>query len=204
VRATRLNLDAALREQGANVSGSRSHVRFRKALVVSQIVLTTVLLVGAGLFARSLNNLRSVDLGLSAANLISFRVYPTLNGYTAQRTFALFNDLRPGLAAIPGVRSVSASELPILTNANNKTWVTVEGYQAMENEDMMISRNWIGPDYFAAMGVPLINGREFAISDTVNSPKVAVINETMARRFFAVDREEQDHCRGNDLGMEYH
>jgi predicted permease len=164
VRATRLNLEATLREQGSNVSGSRSHVRFRKALVVSQIVLTTVLLVGAGLFARSLNNLRRVDLGLRNDHLISFRIYPTLKGYTAQQTFILFNELRQGLAALPGVRSITAAELPILSNENNRAWVTIEGYQAQEKEDMHIPRNWIGPDYFGTMGIPLLAGREFAIS----------------------------------------
>jgi predicted permease len=185
VRATRLNLEAALREQGPNVSGSRSHARFRKALVIAQIVLTTVLLVGAGLFARSLNNLRRVDLGLRDDHLITFRIAPTLNGYTAQQNFTLFNELRHGLAALPGVLSVSASEIPILFDSWNNASVTIEGYQAQENEDMHIARNWIGPDYFATMGIPLISGREFALSDTTAGPKVAIINETMARRYFA-------------------
>jgi putative ABC transport system permease protein len=203
VRATRLNLEATLREQGSNVSGSLSQVRFRKALVVSQIVLTTVLLVGAGLFARSLNNLRRVDLGLRNDHLISFRIYPTLNGYTAQQTFILFNDLRQGLAALPGVRSVSAAELPLLSNENLRAWVTIEGYQAQENENMHIPKNWIGPDYFATFGIPLLAGREFAISDAATSPKVAIINETMARRYFANRNPIGSHISFN-LGKNVH
>ncbi|HEY7180842.1 MAG TPA: ABC transporter permease, partial [Blastocatellia bacterium] len=111
-RATRLNLEATLREQGASVSGGLSSLRFRKALVVSQIVLTTVLLVGAGLFARSLNNLNRIDLGLRTDHIIAFSVAPELNGYSPQRTIAFFDDLRPGVAALPGVRSVSAAEIP--------------------------------------------------------------------------------------------
>ncbi len=102
VRATRLNLEATLREQGSSVSGALSHVRFRKALVVSQIVLTMVLLVGAGLFARSLNNLKRLDLGLRSDHVITFSVAPELNGYTPQRTVALFDELRGGLAALSG------------------------------------------------------------------------------------------------------
>jgi predicted permease len=184
-RATRLNLEATLREQGSSVSGGLSSVRFRKALVASQIVLTTVLLVGAGLFARSLNNLNRLDLGLRADHLIAFSVAPELNGYSPQRTIAFFDDLRQGIAALPGVRSVSAAELPILTDTNAGSNVTIEGYQAQENEDMEVRHNWIGPDYFATMGTPLIGGREFTVADTSGSPKVAIINETMARRFFA-------------------
>jgi putative ABC transport system permease protein len=184
-RATRLNLEAILREQGSSVSGGLSGVRFRKALVVSQIVLTTVLLVGAGLFARSLNNLNRLDLGLRADNLITFSVAPELNGYTPQRTITFFDDLRQGIAALPGVRSVSAAEIPILTDSNSGGNVTIEGYQAHENEDMEIRNNRIGPDYFATMGIPLISGREFTVADAAGAPKVAIINETMARRFFA-------------------
>ncbi len=184
-RATRLNLEATLREQGASVSGSLSNVRFRKSLVVSQIVLTTVLLVAAGLFARSLNNLRGIDLGLRADRLITFSIAPELNGYSPQRTIAFFDDLRQALAAIPGVRSVSAAENPVLTDSNSASNITVEGYQRQENENMDVHHNRIGPDYFATMGVPLLNGREFTLSDAANSPKVAIINETMARRFFA-------------------
>jgi putative ABC transport system permease protein len=184
-RATRLNLEATLREQGSGVSGGLSSVRFRKALVVSQIVLTTVLLVGAGLFARSLDNLNRLDLGVRADHLIAFSVAPELNGYSPQRTIALFDDLRQGLAALPGVRSVSAAELPILTDSTRGSNVTIEGYQAQQNEDMNINTNSIGPDYLATMGIPLVGGREFTVADVAGATKVAIINETMARRFFA-------------------
>jgi predicted permease len=184
-RATRLNLESTLREQGSSVSGGLSSVRFRKALVVSQIVLTTVLLVGAGLFARSLNNLNHLDLGLRADHLIAFSVAPELNGYSPQRTIAFFDDLRQSLAGLPGVRSVSAAEIPILTDSNSSSNITIEGYQAQDNENMNVWHNRIGPDYFATMGIPLVGGREFTVADGSAGPKVAIINETMARRFFA-------------------
>ncbi|MBO0861661.1 MAG: ABC transporter permease [Chloracidobacterium sp.] len=184
-RATRLNLEAALREQASGVSGGLSGVRFRKALVVSQIVLTTVLLVGAGLFARSLNNLNRIDLGLRVDHIIAFSIAPELNGYSPRRTIAFFDDLRQGVAALPGVRSVSAAEIPILTDSNSGSNVTIEGYQAQENEDMDVRNNRVGPDYFATLDIPLISGREFTVADAAASPKVAIINETMARRFFA-------------------
>jgi len=184
-RATRLNIESVLREQGSSVSGSLSSVRFRKALVASQIVLTTVLLVGAGLFARSLNNLRRLDLGLRADHLIAFSIAPELNGYSPQRTIAFFNDLRQGIAGLPGVRSVSAAELGILTDSTSGSNMTIEGYQAQEGEEMEVRHNRIGPDFFATMGIPLISGREFTIADAGGGPKVAIIDETMARRFFS-------------------
>jgi predicted permease len=185
LRATGLNLEATLREQGNSVSGSRSHVRFRKTLVVSQIVLTTVLLVGAGLFARSLSNLKSLDLGLRSDHVIAFSIAPELNGYTPQRTIALFDELRPGIASIPGVRSVSAAELPILADSTSSSNITPEGYTAQQNENMDVAHNRVGPNYFATMGIPLLRGREFTESDGSATPKVAIINEAMARRFFA-------------------
>src|SRR5262249_37874229 len=142
-RATRLNLEATLREQGSSVSGGVSHARFRKSLVISQIVLTTALLVGAGLFARSLNNLKRLDLGLRADHVIEFSIAPGLNGYSPQRTIAFFDELRQSIAALPGVRSVSAAEFQVLADINSSKNVTVEGYQAQENEDMNIYQNQI-------------------------------------------------------------
>jgi predicted permease len=185
LRATRFNLEGALREQGASLAGGLAHVRLRKALVVSQIILTTVLLVGAGLFARSLANLQRVDLGLRAEQVITFSLAPELNGYTPPRAIALFDELREALASLPGVTSVSAARISVLTDSNSSSNMTVEGYQPQENEDLHVFQNWIGPDYFATLGIPLLVGREVAPSDTAASPKVAIINETMARRFFA-------------------
>jgi predicted permease len=185
LKATRLNLESTLREQGSSVSGGLSQVRFRKGLVVSQVVLTTVLLVGAGLFARSLNNLRNLDLGMRPDNLFTFSIAPELNGYTPERTIALFDQLHQNLAALPGVESLSESVMAAFTDSTSGSNITVDGYQANDGEDMNVSQNYIGPDYFSTMGIPLVEGREFRTSDTASSPKVAIINEAMARRFFA-------------------
>ena len=184
-RATRLNLEATLREQGSSVSGSLSQVRFRKGLVVSQIVLTTVLLVGAGLFARSLSNLKQLDLGVRAEQLVTFTIAPEQNGYTPVRSIALFDQLRESLAGLPGVTSVSAAEIPVFTDSNSGSNITVEGYQPQNDEEMTVNQNYVGPNYFSTLGIPLIGGREFNNGDAANSMKAAVVNETMARRFFA-------------------
>ncbi len=188
IKATRLNLESTLREQGSSVSGSIGQVRFRKGLVVSQVVLTTVLLVGAGLFTRSLNNLKRIDLGMRPDNLIAFSIAPELNGYSPQRTIALFDSLHQRLESQPGVEAVTESVIQAFTDSNSSSNITVEGYTAQEDEDTDAGQNLIGPGYFSTMGIPLVKGREFNTSDTANSQKVAVINESMVRRFLG-DRE---------------
>jgi hypothetical protein len=144
-----------------------------------------VLLVGAGLFARSLNNLKHLDLGLRPENLIAFSIAPELNGYSPQRTIALFDQLHQNLETQPGIESVSGSLMAAFTDSNSSSNITVEGYTAQENEDMNVGQNHIGTSYFSTMGIPLVQGREFGKSDTATSPKVAIINEAMSRRFFA-------------------
>jgi predicted permease len=188
LRATRLNLEGTLREQGSSVSGSHAQVRFRKGLVVSQIVLTTTLLVGAGLFARSLNNLQRLNLGLRPDQLIAFSIAPELNGYKPQQTIALFEQLHQNLATQPGVDGVTEAEMALFTDSNSSSNITVEGYQPQDDEEMNVYHNFIGPSYFSALGIPLVRGREFTPSDGASSPKVAVINESMAALYFA-DRE---------------
>lgn len=184
IKSTRLNLETTLREQGSSVSSGLGQVRFRKGLVLSQVVLTTVLLVGAGLFARSLNNLKQLDLGLRPDHLVAFSLAPELNGYSPQRTTALFDQLHQALASQAGVDAVSESVIAAFTDSNSSANVTVDGYQAQEDEEMNVGQNFIGPDYFSTMGIPLVSGREFGTSDGATTPKVAVINEAMVRRFF--------------------
>src|SRR6185503_10728792 len=159
-------------------------VRFRKGLVVSQVVLTTVLLVGAGLFARSLNNLKQLDLGVRPENIITFSIAPELNGYTPQRTTTLFDQIHQNLSAQPGIESVTEAVMSAFTDTNSSSNITVDGYKPQENEDTHVGQNWIGSDYFSTMGIPLLRGREFGATETAGSPKVAIINEAMSRRFF--------------------
>src|SRR4030095_12567781 len=123
------------------------------------------------------------DLGLRPENLVAFSIAPELNGYSPQRTVALFDQLHQSLGAQPGVESVSESLLAAFTDSNSSANVTVDGYKAQENEDMNVGQNYIGSSYFSTMGIPLIRGREFGASETADSPKVAIINEAMARRY---------------------
>ncbi|MBZ5536347.1 MAG: ABC transporter permease [Acidobacteriia bacterium] len=185
LRATRIDLQSTLQGQGAAVSNSLSHVRLRKGLIVSQVALTAVLLIVAGLFARSLDNLKRLSLGVRIDHVIQFSIAPELNRYTPPQTLSLFDRMRAGIGALPGVRSVSTAEVPVFDNSDMGSNITVQGYAPHEEEDMHVFKNWVGPDYFSTMGTPLIAGREFNEGDRAEAPKVAIINETMARRFFA-------------------
>jgi predicted permease len=185
IRATHTDLQSVLKDQGVNVSGGRTNVRVRKFLLTSQIALTAVLLSAAGLFAHSLLNLKTQDLGVRPAHVLEFSISPELNRYTPPQTIALADRIRKSMGLLPGVRSASESEIPMLANSNSSSNVTVQGYNAQEDEDMNVDQNFVGPNFLATMGIPLLNGREFSKADSGTSPKVAIINEAMARRFFA-------------------
>lgn len=183
-RATNLNLETTLREQGLRSSNNISQARFRKVLVVSQIFFTMILLVIAGLFARSLTNLQKLDIGVKADQVIAFSIAPELNGYTPERTQILADNIREAIKTVPGVNGVTGSILSLLSGNNASSNISIEGYQPAPNENIDIYENWIGPDFFATLGIPLLSGREFNQSDTAQSTKVAIINETMAKQFF--------------------
>jgi len=185
LRATRPDLVAAIKDQSAGAGTGAGHVRLRKGLVVAQIAVTAVLLISAGLFTQSLRRLKQVDLGLSVDNLMAVSIEPELNGYTPERSSALIDTLRRDLAALPGVTSVSAATIAVLTDNTESSNATIEGFTPQENESTHPLKNWVGPGYFATLGIPLLAGREFTESDTSLSPKVAVINQTMARKYFA-------------------
>ncbi len=146
-----------------------------------------LLLAGAGLFARSLYNLKTLNPGFQADQLLGFSIDPSLNGYSRERSIALFQQLEEQLAQLPDVRSATGSVIPLLTNSEWSSTVKVEGYKAKEGEDLNPNVNGVGPRFFATMGQPLVRGREFTVKDVAGAPRVAIINETMAKYFFGTD-----------------
>jgi predicted permease len=174
---------ATIKEEAGTVVGGGS-ARLRKGLVVAQVALSLLLLVGAGLFARSLLNLRQLDPGFVADRLLTFSVDPALNGYPQPAVREFFASARQRIAALPGVRAVSGAVNPIMTDSRWDSTVRVEGYRAKEGEDMNPMVNWVGPSFFSTLGVQVLAGREFRESDTLDAPRVAVVNETFARYFF--------------------
>jgi putative ABC transport system permease protein len=182
-RVTRLGVSDVIKDQGSTSSASASHVGFRKVLVAGQVAFTVLLLAGAGLFMRSLWNLRNQDLGLKTDNVITFSIEPSLNGYDTPRSIALFDQLRARLAALPGVRSVGAGDVPTLSGDNEGSNITVEGGPQLAEELQNVDHDGVSPGYFATLGIPLLSGREFTEADGTAAPKVAIASEAMVKRF---------------------
>jgi len=187
-RVTRTGVSQTLKNQGSTSSAGLSHVRFRKLLVAGQVAFTVLLLAGACLFTRTLWNLRKQNLGMSTENVITFSIAPQLNGYNTVRSVALVDQLRERFAGLPGVRGVGSSEIATLTGTDNGANITIEGKKELPEDLQHVEYDGVSPKYFSTLGVALLAGREFNESDTANSPKVAIVNESMAKRYFAEGR----------------
>ncbi|MDR3699262.1 MAG: ABC transporter permease [Candidatus Sulfopaludibacter sp.] len=192
LQATNPAVAPTLKDQAGAVAGT-SHGRLRKSLVIAQVTLSLLLLIGAGLFIRSLRNLRDVGPGFPASNLIAFTVDPSLNSYEGSRSIAFFRELDRRLAASPGVQSASLAMQAILQNDEWDSTINLEGYTSKPGEDMNPQFNGISPGYFATLGVPLLEGRDFDDRDTGTLkhpgipfpvPNVIIVNEKLAKRYF--------------------
>jgi predicted permease len=166
-------------------ASTHSH-RLGSLLVVAQVALSLVLLTGAGLFLRTIANLRQVDLGFAPERLVIVDVKPQTAGYTGDRAIALSRRLLDELAAVPGVSSVSLSEHGVLTGTDNGTnLMRADGFIAGPEGYPPTRWDVVGPGYFATIDTPLVSGRDFSDRDDAASPFVIAINEAMARLFFA-------------------
>ena len=192
--STRADLAPTLKAESTSVLGGRG--RLRKALVASQVAVSLLLLLGAGLFIRTLSNLTTVDLGIETQNLITFEVDPSRNGYDAPRTKQFAKTLLERLQAVPGVDAAGLATVRILEGNQWGSGMTVEGYQAKPREDTQQLCNAISPGYFKALGMPLVAGRDFTVRDEYTSNKtetagddpppfrVAIVNERFIKKYF--------------------
>ncbi|MGA2117679.1 MAG: ABC transporter permease [Bryobacteraceae bacterium] len=183
-QASREGLAGTMQDEGGRGSAGRGSARVRRALVCAQVGFSAVLLIPTGLLLRSLVNILHIDLGIRTENVISFKVEPQLNRYTWAQNRAYLGRLENDLAAIPGVRSVATSTVPLLAGDDEGGNLTVEGYSRDPNADTDSDRNAIGAGFFGKMGVPLLAGREFTDRDNLSAPKVAIVNQEFVRHFF--------------------
>jgi predicted permease len=185
LRGTGMNVSSSLKETSRSVMGSRSILG--KALLVFQVAISLVLLVGAGLFLRTLHNLRHVDVGFNPQNLLLFRINPQLNRYDQQRTAALYGELIERLGTVPGVRAAAMTAPALLSGSVNSTSIYVQGrvYPAGVQSRDNINRLVISPNFFDVMGIPILVGRGFTERDKETAPKVVIINEAAVRRYFS-------------------
>jgi predicted permease len=183
LRGSRTDPGLVIKGQSPNSAGGRGVDRFRRSLATAQIALSVVLLVLAGLFAQSLRNIGSVDLGMNVESLVGFRVAPRRNGYSTERVRALYDRLEEELAAMPGVVGAASSKVPILTGSNWSTGVEVPGFEEGPGVDTDAWNNDVSPGYFDTLSIPLLAGRDFSAADTADSPHVAIVNESFLRKF---------------------
>jgi predicted permease len=180
-RASRADPAEGLRE-GSSRASHRPHLG--RLLVTAQVALSLLLVAGAGLLARTLMNLRNIDLGFDSENLLVFNLNPYQAGYKDQRLVDYFDRIRLQLAAIPGVRSVTLSDPILVGGAMYGSSFTIPGDPVNPGKKHQAGRMTVGDSYFSTMGIRLTLGRDFTASDNLASPNVVIINQNLARRFF--------------------
>ncbi len=179
-RATRVDPGASLKERRA-VSPSN---RLGKSLVTLQTALSVVLVIGAAMLARSFRNLETLNPGFDRSHVLTLVLDSRDAGYKGARLNTYYEQLLPRLERVPGAQSVSGSLITPIGDGGITTDVEVEGYTARPGEDKEAYRNDVAPKYFETLGTPLLAGRDFTMRDNKSTPKVAIINQTMARYYF--------------------
>jgi predicted permease len=183
LQATKPDLAPTLKDQAGSVSGG-VHVGFRKALVVAQVAVSLLLLIGAGLFIRSLQNLKLLDPGFQTENLLAFTIDPQLNGYSKEQTLQFFRTLAENIHSVPGVKAAGLAIVRLMEGNEWDSSIAVEGYTAKQGEDMNPYFNATTPGYFAAMGMPIVAGRDFTDADVKGAQKVGIVNEKFVKQYF--------------------
>jgi putative ABC transport system permease protein len=185
LRASDTDAGHVMKGRSGQPGGGRALARVRGALIGVQVGLSVLLLVLAGLFTRSLANVASVDLGMNVESVVMFSVSPGLNGHTGERRDALHERITEALEAQPGVLAVGQSALPLLGNFAFNGGVDVIGGVDLPNDNTSwVQRHpWISPGFFAALGVPIVAGREFIAADVAAGGEVAVVNQAFLTRF---------------------
>lgn len=184
--ATRMSLTAALKEGGAGSRMGARRSRLARALVSAQVALSLVLLVGAGLFLRTLQKLENVPLGFERDHLLMFTVSPGLNGYKGAALVEYYRQLQLRIGSIPAVTGVSCSQHGPVGSGTSSSSVSIPGVTS-GTEHFDLHRHLVGPGYFDALGIPTIMGRVLDEHDNAGSGKVAVVNQTLARNAFGDD-----------------
>jgi putative ABC transport system permease protein len=177
------DLVSSLKQQAATATGGA--LNLRRFIVSLQVGLSVLLLVGSGLFVRTMQNLRRVDTGFNTSHLVTFHIDPQLSGYTSERIPAVHQRVLEAMAALPGVQSVGATNDVELANNEHSGNVTVEGYNPPPEEDFDVEVPRINPDFFHAMQVPLLAGRIFIESDDSTHPLVGIVNESFVKHYFS-------------------
>ena len=184
LRASRPDPWTTLKDSVGSIAGTGGSLFLRKGLVAAQVALSFLLLFGAGLFVRSLQNLKTADTGVALDNLVTFQLSPDLSGYDDSRGAIFDVQLLERLRGAAGVTSAAFAAVPILSGDEWDSSMSVEGHVAGDGEDMQAFMNATSPGYFATMKIPLLEGRDFNPSEAKRDAKVAIVNRRFAEHFF--------------------
>jgi predicted permease len=184
IQAARQAFSLGLRLESRSFTAAWRLLSLRSGLILVQVALSLPLLVSAALLVRTLQNLRAVDTGFGKENVLLASVNPALNGYSPERSKNFYDELLVKTRALPGVVAASlASDSPI-SGGWDQNGIVVEGYQPRQGERMSCDVTYVSTDYFKALTIPFVSGRDFSEQDRTGAPKVVIINEKMARHYF--------------------
>ena len=184
IQAARQVFAPGLRLESRSFTSAGRLVSLRSGLILVQVALSLPLLVTAGLLLKTLQNLRAVDTGFGKENVLLASVNPALNGYTPERSANFFNELLARTRALPGVKFASLATDSPISGSWDQIGIVVEGYTPREGERMSCDATWVSSDYFKALSIPLVVGRDFSDEDRMESPKVMIVNERLAKHYF--------------------
>jgi predicted permease len=184
LRAARSSSAFALRGESRTFVSGGGLFSLRSGLILLQVALSLPLLIVSVLFLNSLRNLRGVDAGFAKSNVLIGTINPTLNGYSQEKTQSFYRDLLVGLRSIPGVEAASLSTDSPISGSWDRMGLVIEGYQPGQGERVNAQSSLVSTDYFRSLGIPLVAGRDFNDQDIAGSPKVTIINEKLARKYF--------------------
>jgi predicted permease len=183
LRASKIDLASAMKDSTASISDARDKHRLGQSLIIAQVAASLVLMIGAGLFMRTLVNYENRNFGFDQRNLLTFGLDPTRAGYHDARLVTLYSQLLDRIQALPGVRAATLMTYSPFSGMSNYDSVTVETMAKAPSNSYVYWQS-VGPDFFRTMDIPIILGRGILRTDTAASPQVAVVDETFARQFF--------------------
>jgi predicted permease len=184
LRSRRVAVALTLKSGSQNGSSANAGWNWGKLLVTGQVAVSLLVLFVAGLLVRSLQNIRNVDLGYNREHLLLISTDPLAAGYNNARITSFANQLAEQVGSLPGVRAVTSSKNGLFSGSESGNSIKVEGYTSKNDADLQAAFDEVGPNYFRGVGIPMLLGRDIGLQDTETSPRVVVINETMAKFYF--------------------
>jgi predicted permease len=182
-QATRTQVSSGLKENSQSATQRNRNVP-GKAIVIIQVALSMLLLVGAGLFARTLANLNNSHLGFRPDNLLLFEIQPPRTRYAAPKDIALYRQLEERLTSVPGIDSITLADMALISNSVSNNDFVPDGLSQKSKEDSSAYTIAVGQNYFSTMGIPIRSGRGFNETDTETSRLVAVVNQQLVKEYF--------------------